>query len=121
MYELQCLTLAPVIKLKASIASDADKEALAGVLLYLGIPSTGSTEGDVVRVAEEVERYPFRRIRLPIPIHVLYSLVKRLGLHTTLKECRVPEKDFDIIASAAKHIPQDEPHVDKVQEMLTKI
>lgn len=99
-----CLTLGPVIKLKAEIASEVDKKALAGILFYLGIPSTGSIEQDVLRVGEEVE-----------------SLVKRLGLHTTFKEMRVPEKDFDIIASAAKHIPQDEINVGKVREMLARL
>jgi len=99
-----CLTLGPVIKLKARTESDANKEAIAEVLFYLGIPSSGNVEQDVVRVGEEVE-----------------GLVRRLGLHTTFKECRVPEKDIDIIATAAKHIPQDEPHYDQVRDMLSKL
>jgi hypothetical protein len=46
------LTLAPTVKLKAKIASDEDKQWLAGVLHQLNQPSTGSMEGDVVKLGE---------------------------------------------------------------------
>jgi hypothetical protein len=49
-------------------------------------------------------------------------MVKRLGLRTTLKECKVPEKDIPpTIASTAKYIPQDEAHYDEVCQMLATI
>jgi hypothetical protein len=46
---LQCLALAPTIKLKAKVASDEDKQWLAGALHQLKQTSTGSLEGDVVK------------------------------------------------------------------------
>jgi len=48
---LQCLTLAPTIKLKAKVASEEDKQWLAGALHQLKQTSTGSLEGDVVKLS----------------------------------------------------------------------
>jgi hypothetical protein len=47
----QCLTLAPVVRLKADVASQEDKEYLAEALVHLRVPSTGSVEGDVRSLA----------------------------------------------------------------------
>lgn len=47
----QCLTLSPTVRLKAEIASQEDKEHLAGALFYLRVNSTGSIEGDVRSLA----------------------------------------------------------------------
>jgi hypothetical protein len=52
---LQCLTLAPTIKLKAKVASEEDKEWLAGALHQLKQTSTGSLEGDVVKLSVLVD------------------------------------------------------------------
>ena len=52
---LQCLTLAPTIKLKARIASEEDKQWLAGALHQLKQTSTGSLEGDVVKLSVLVD------------------------------------------------------------------
>jgi len=54
---LQCLTLAPTIKLKAKVASEEDKqlEWLAGALHQLKRTSTGSLEGDVVKLSVLVD------------------------------------------------------------------
>jgi hypothetical protein len=49
--------LGPVVKSKANIASDTDKKALAEILFYLSIPTTGTTEGDVILVGEKIEGY----------------------------------------------------------------
>jgi hypothetical protein len=48
---LQCLTLAPTVNLKAKVASEEDKEWLAGTLHHLKQTSTGSLEGDVVKLS----------------------------------------------------------------------
>jgi hypothetical protein len=48
---LQCLTLAPTINLKAKVASEEDKQWLAGTLHQLKQTSTGSLEGDVVKLS----------------------------------------------------------------------
>ena len=53
----QCLTLSPVIALKAEIASDDDKDHLAAALFYLGIPSTGSVNEDVLKLSSEIDKY----------------------------------------------------------------
>jgi hypothetical protein len=52
---LQCLTLAPTIKLKAKVASEEDKQWLAGALHRLKQTSTGSLEGDVVKLSVPVD------------------------------------------------------------------
>jgi hypothetical protein len=49
------LTLAPVVLLKAEIASAEDKAALAEALFYLKEPSTGSVDGDVKRLGGMID------------------------------------------------------------------
>jgi hypothetical protein len=51
----QCITLAPVVALKADIASQEHKESTAAALFYLRHPSTGSAEGDMCRLAAEID------------------------------------------------------------------
>lgn len=51
----QCMTLAPVVVLKADIASQEDKESIAAALFYLRQPSTGSAEGDMRKLAAEID------------------------------------------------------------------
>lgn len=53
----QCLTLAPVVALKADIASPEDKAALAEALFHLREPTTGSVEGDIRRVGNKIDEY----------------------------------------------------------------
>ena len=53
----QCLTLAPVVHLKASIASQEDKEWLSGALFHLRQPSTGSLDGDVHKLGDLIDQY----------------------------------------------------------------
>jgi len=48
---LQCLTLAPTVNLKAKVASEEDKQWLAGTLHHLKQTSTGSLEDDVIRLS----------------------------------------------------------------------
>jgi hypothetical protein len=49
------MTLAPVVVLKADIASQEDKESIAAALFYLRQPSTGSAEGDMRKLAAEID------------------------------------------------------------------
>ncbi|KAF9222544.1 alcohol dehydrogenase IV [Gyrodon lividus] len=79
-----CLTLAPVVLLKADIASAKDKAALAEALFYLKEPSTGSVEGDVKRLGTMID-----------------ELVRRLGLHRTLASYNVPRANLPTIAKLA--------------------
>lgn len=51
----QCLTLAPVVALKAEVASQEDKEYLAQALFHLREPSTGTLEGDVRRLSTLIQ------------------------------------------------------------------
>jgi hypothetical protein len=49
------LTLVPTVRLKAKVASDEEKRWLAGALHQLNQPSTGSVEGDVVKLSELID------------------------------------------------------------------
>ncbi|KAF7313382.1 ATP-dependent DNA helicase PIF1 [Mycena chlorophos] len=79
-----CLTLGPVVAFKARHASAEDKEALARCLFYLGEPSTGSVDGDVLKLSA-----------------LINGLVEKLGLKSTLSQYKVPKEDFAKIAELA--------------------
>ncbi|KAI0293943.1 alcohol dehydrogenase IV [Russula brevipes] len=79
-----CLTLAPTVNLKAKVASEEDKQWLAGTLHYLHQPSTGSLEGDVVKLSELID-----------------GLVRDLGVKTSLDQYNVPREDLPTIAEGA--------------------
>ncbi|KAF7301260.1 ATP-dependent DNA helicase PIF1 [Mycena indigotica] len=79
-----CLTLAPVVALQARTASAADKQALARCLFYLEEPTTGSVEGDVLKLSE-----------------LITGLVDRLGLKSTLGQYNVPREDLPKVAQRA--------------------
>lgn len=53
---MQCLTLAPVVALKAEHTSPEDKEWLAGVLFHLRRPSTGTLEGDILNLSLGIQQ-----------------------------------------------------------------
>ncbi|KAF8558050.1 Dehydroquinate synthase-like protein [Imleria badia] len=100
-----CLTLAPVVILKADIASPGDKAALAEALFYLREPTTGSVEGDVKRVGAKID-----------------ELVCGLGLHRTLALYNVPKADLPTIAKLALESLRDDPeHLPKVEALLESI
>ncbi|KAI0000398.1 alcohol dehydrogenase IV [Russula vinacea] len=81
---LQCLTLAPTINLKAKVASEEDKQWLAGTLHQLKQTSTGSLEGDVVKLSVLID-----------------ELVSSLDLKTSLDRYDVPREDLPTIAERA--------------------
>jgi alcohol dehydrogenase class IV len=95
-----CLTLAPVVALKADIASQEDKEFVAAALFHLRQPSTGSVDGDVRKVASEID-----------------GLVTRLGLKSNLTDYKVPIADLPKIAGGAIG-GQDGPDFPKVVKLL---
>ncbi|KAG6832619.1 hypothetical protein H0H92_014455 [Tricholoma furcatifolium] len=95
--EVQCLTLAPVVALKARTASREDKELLAKALFYLCQPSTGSVEGDVLKLSS-----------------LIHELVISLGLQSNLTEYNVPEEDLPKIAGAALD-EQDDPNLNQAE------
>ncbi|KAJ7725073.1 iron-containing alcohol dehydrogenase [Mycena metata] len=72
-----CLTLSPVVAIQSRIASQEDKEYLANTLFYLREPSTGSIEGDILKLSALID-----------------GLVVQLGLKSTLSEYKVPREDF---------------------------
>ncbi|KAL4074110.1 hypothetical protein V8B97DRAFT_1864588 [Scleroderma yunnanense] len=72
-----CITLGPVISLKAETASEEDKAVLADALFYLKEPSTNSVEGDVKRLSSMINK-----------------LVMDLGLHSDLASYDVPRQDL---------------------------
>ncbi|KAI0661105.1 iron-containing alcohol dehydrogenase [Cubamyces menziesii] len=98
-----CLTLAPVVALKAETASKEDKEWLAGALFHLRKPSTGSLEGDILKLSADI-----------------HKLVDDLGLHSTLTEYKVPREDLPQIAQLAVGA-QDDPLLPKVVALLESL
>ncbi|PCH43470.1 alcohol dehydrogenase IV [Wolfiporia cocos MD-104 SS10] len=84
-----CLTLAPVVALKAQVATEEDKEWLAGALFHLREPSTGSLDSDVFKLSGLIID------------RVASRLVAELGLTSTLKEYNVPRSDPPNIAERA--------------------
>ncbi|THV02331.1 alcohol dehydrogenase IV [Dendrothele bispora CBS 962.96] len=95
-----CLTLAPVVNLKAEVASQEDKECLAASLFYLGKPSTGSLEGDVRMLSS-----------------LITELVSKLGLQSNLTHYKVPKEDVRQLAVSSLGSAED-PHVGKVMKLL---
>ncbi|VDB95141.1 unnamed protein product [Peniophora sp. CBMAI 1063] len=93
-----CLTLAPVVRLKARHASQEDKEWLAGALFYLRQTPTGSIDGDVARLADLIEK-----------------LVIDLGLESTLTEYNVPRDHAPQIAEKAMGGQSDKTYPDVVK------
>ncbi|KLO09147.1 alcohol dehydrogenase IV [Schizopora paradoxa] len=86
-----CLTLAAVVKLQSELASPEDKKYLADILFHLGVPSTGSVDGDILLLSD-----------------LLDKLVVQLGLKTTLEAYKVPREDLPKIAERAlgsKEVP----------------
>ncbi|TCD71619.1 hypothetical protein EIP91_007366 [Steccherinum ochraceum] len=83
-----CLTLAPVVALKAALpppaSTDEDKEWLANSLFYLRLESTGSKAGDVKKLSE-----------------LIAKLVVDLDLKSTLEEYKVPKEDLPTVAELA--------------------
>jgi len=98
-----CLTLAPVVVLKADIASPEDKAALAEALFHLREPTTGSVEGDIRRVGNKID-----------------ELVRGLGLHRTLASYKVPRANLPTIAKLA--LAGDDPDLQpRVEALLESI
>lgn len=50
------MTLAPTVALQTELASDEDKEWLAGALFHLRQPSTGSIDGDIRKLSADIYR-----------------------------------------------------------------
>ncbi|TFK44778.1 alcohol dehydrogenase IV [Crucibulum laeve] len=97
-----CITLAPTVALKADIASQEDKEYLAGALFHLRQPSTESLDGDVRLLAKLIQQ-----------------LVIDLGVQSDLTEYNIPKEDLEGIASSALGTQDDGSIVvGKVVEML---
>ncbi|KAJ7477215.1 alcohol dehydrogenase IV [Mycena galericulata] len=82
-----CLTLSPVVALQARIASPEDKECLANALFYLREPSTGSVDGDILKLSE-----------------LIAGLVEKLGLKSSLTEYNVPREDLPKLAQGREPI-----------------
>ncbi|KAJ7767391.1 iron-containing alcohol dehydrogenase [Mycena maculata] len=84
-----CLTLAPVVALQTRMASPEDKECLANALFYLREPSTGSIDGDILKLSS-----------------LIAGLVENLGLKSTLGEYNVPREDLPKLCQGREPIVQ---------------
>ncbi|KAK7056501.1 hypothetical protein VNI00_003057 [Paramarasmius palmivorus] len=98
-----CLTLAPVVKLKAEVATQEDKEWLAGALFHLRKPTTGSLEGDVVLLGTLID-----------------ELVVSLGLKSTLTQYKVPKEDIPSLTTKSVGSEND-PTYDKVFKIFESL
>ncbi|GJE95880.1 alcohol dehydrogenase IV [Phanerochaete sordida] len=98
-----CLTLAPVVALKAETASREDKEWLANALFYLRIPPSGSIDKDILILSDAIR-----------------NLVRNLGLASTLAEYKVPKEDLPLIAEKALGRADDPVH-SKVVKLLESL
>ncbi len=116
------------MNLKAETASEEDKEWLSEALFYLRKPSTGTREGDIRKLAVEIQQY------VQVPFSCGFSqcqcdcsalrcwltnatrrLVDGLGLHSTLTEYKVPKDDLPGIAERALARVNDPTHPKVVQ------
>ncbi|KAI0745051.1 alcohol dehydrogenase IV [Earliella scabrosa] len=111
-----CITLAPVVGLKAETASPEDKEWLANALHHLRLPSTGSIDGDIQKLSQEIQHCV-----MSIPPHLIFSRARRLvddlGLHSTLSEYKVPREDIPHIVELATG-SKDDPEYSKAVALL---
>ncbi|KAI0344579.1 alcohol dehydrogenase IV [Trametopsis cervina] len=85
-----CLTLAPVVAIKADAATDEEKKWLADALFYICRPSQGSEEKDILALSQAIDQ-----------------LVADLGLRSTLAHYKVPKEDIESIAEKALGGKQD--------------
>jgi hypothetical protein len=86
------------VKIQARTASKEDKEYLANALFYLRESSTGSIEGDILKLSALISGYV---VPCPDPKDTdmeLFSLVEQLGLTSSLSEYKVPKEDFQRLA-----------------------
>ncbi|TFK54277.1 alcohol dehydrogenase IV [Heliocybe sulcata] len=98
-----CLTLGPVVALKAETASQEDKEWLAGALFHLRQPSTGSVESDILQLSKSIN-----------------ELVIDLGLKSNLVQYKVPKEGIpDIVERAMSG--KDDPTFPRVVKLLEDI
>lgn len=99
-----CLTLAPTVVLKAEVGSDDDKKWLAECLFYLKEQSTGSLDGDVLKLADLIKR-----------------LVIELGLETNLSAYKVPTDALLSVAEGALGTQNQNYEVERVVQLLESI
>ncbi|KAI0689967.1 alcohol dehydrogenase IV [Cytidiella melzeri] len=95
-----CLTLAPVVALKATTASAEEKKWLADAIYHLRRPSQGSEEKDILALSKAIA-----------------GLVDDLGLHSTLTQYKVPKEDLSSIAEKAMG-KKDDPTFPQVVKIL---
>ncbi|KAK0485889.1 hypothetical protein IW261DRAFT_1415779 [Armillaria novae-zelandiae] len=82
-----CITLSPVVALKAEIESQENKEALSKVLFYLHHQTTGDLDQDVLLLSRLIQE-----------IFYADRLVTSLGLKSSLEDYKVPKEDVERIA-----------------------
>ena len=91
--------------LQAELASPEHKEWLASALFYLGKPSTGSLESDILQLSNEIQGCVAHLACTPTAWTLIGAsdnrLVDRLDLHSTLAQYGVPREDIPQIAKDA--------------------
>ncbi|KAJ3508811.1 hypothetical protein NMY22_g16495 [Coprinellus aureogranulatus] len=99
-----CLTLAPTVVMKAEVGSEDDKKWLADALFYLKESSTGSLEGDVLKLAQLIK-----------------SLVVDLGLESNLATFNVSRDALESVAVGALGTQNQNYEVTRVVQLLESI
>ncbi|KAJ4359324.1 hypothetical protein N0V95_002248, partial [Ascochyta clinopodiicola] len=96
-----CLSLAPVVRLKASSPSEARQ--IARILPYIAKQSTGDSRKDAQVVADSIA-----------------DLIEQLGLKTTLTAYNVPtgEEEEDAIAARALHGNKDHKDFTNLKQII---
>ena len=125
----QCLTLAPVVALKADTASDADKAWLAGALRHIAEPPTGSAARDVRALSARISRcvllsrFLFRVCVWQLALTcgcARRRLVEELGLRSTLEQYGVPRGDIAEVARLTLGSDED-PLYGRIVELLENL
>lgn len=95
-----CLTLPSIIAFQAQVGTQENKEFVAAALKYIGEPSTGTVDGNILNFSNHVQR-----------------LIQKLGLHSKLSEYNVPRGDLREIATQSLG-QVDHPWIENVVNML---
>ncbi|KAK0226014.1 alcohol dehydrogenase IV [Armillaria fumosa] len=85
-----CITLSPVVALKAKIESQENKEALSKALFYLHCQTTGDLDQDVLLLSRLIQENFYA-----------HRLVTSLGLKSSLEDYKVPKEDVEKIVELA--------------------
>lgn len=107
--------------MKAEVGSEDDKKWLAEALFYLREPSTGSLEGDVLKLAQLIKSQVVPGIPYNDFTYLHNSLVIGLGLETNLSNYNVPRDALESVAVGALGTQNQNYETARVVQLLESI